>query len=144
MNRAVTFEGRGELVQLLPGGQLKTLWKSRLPAFPHKVFLSSQGHVVLLDTHAGSGQGKNALVIYSSRGELIANYDFNTVVPDVDDRKRFYYALSGFYLSSVYTVRWATYAGVPHLTLRDRDGKGPTINLTTGEFKTVWNGQSRR
>lgn len=127
-------ETYGELVQLLPTGDLKSLWKRGLPDLPHRVFLSPQGHVVL-DTYAGHGQGKHALVIYHPQVRLVADYDFNTLVPNVNDRNRCGYMMSGPSLSGVYDVKWTDYASVPHLALRDPGG-GPTFDLVTGKLKT--------
>ncbi|THF68623.1 hypothetical protein E7T06_15640 [Deinococcus sp. Arct2-2] len=132
----------GELVKMLPDGTLKTVWKRELPNIPLKVLLSSDGHVVTIDNHAGYGQPKNALVVYGLKGQILANYSFNQLGLKPEDC-RACYLLDTPFLIGGFKAKWVYY-DVPHLALRDENGKGPTINLVTGKLKTNWNGQERR
>ncbi|UQN05734.1 hypothetical protein [Deinococcus sp. QL22] len=132
----------GELVQMSPNGTLKTVWKRQLANLPAKVMLNSGGQVVTIDNHAGYGQPKNALVIYGLKGQVLANYSFDQLVPKPADC-RACYLLGEPFLMAGFRIKWAYY-DVPHLALRDENGKGPTTNLVTGKLKTNWNGQERR
>ena len=132
----------GELVQLLPNGTLKMIWKRKLPNFPAKVLISPGGQVVTLDNYAGNGEPKNALVVYSAKGQTLAQYTYRDLFPTCQlcgGRA----GMAAPYLATQFKATW-TYYDVSHLALRDENGKGPTINLVTGKLKTNWTGQERR
>lgn len=136
---------RLEFQQLQPAGELETLWKTTLTHMPFKVSIRPWGEtcVALLDTYAGQGGGKHALVIFKAGGKKVADYAFNDLVSR-SEQDRFYWLMSGYFLTSQYAVKWAEYGGVPHVALRDSKGNGPTINCQNGKLKTTWNGSGSR
>ena len=136
---------RLEFQKLQAGGELVTLWKTSLTHMPAKAFIHPWGEpcVALLDTYAGQSGGKHALVIFNADGKKVADYAFNDLVPKAE-QARFYWLMSGYFLTSQYSVKWAEYAGVPHVALRDSQGQGPTVNCRTGKLKTNWNGSPTR
>ncbi|WP_146009631.1 hypothetical protein [Deinococcus planocerae] len=140
--RASARESWGELVQLQPDGTLRTLWKRRLVNTPARVYLSPRGQVVTLDNHAGYGSPRHAVVVYDPGGRVTADLSFAEVVPNASGC-RACGSMDGPFLTWGYQPKWVFYGNDVHLALRDKDGRGPTINLVTGKLKTLWNGQPR-
>ena len=132
----------GELVQLQADGSLKSLWKHRLVNVPSRILISPSGHVVTLDSWAGAGSPAHAVVIYSPSGRIVADLSFSQVITRPGACPACM-SMDGPFLSGQYRPKFNMYGDGWFLVLRNTGGQGPTISLTTGQFKTSWNGQAR-
>lgn len=137
-------EGWGELVQLQPNGNFKTLWKRKLLNTPSRILISPRGQVVTLDNWAGYESPRHAVVIYDAKGKVVADLNFSQVITNPKSCPRCN-SMDGPFLTSGYTPKFFLYGNGDewYLLLRDEKGQGPTINLQTGQFKTKWNGETR-
>ena len=130
---------RGELVQLQPGGSLKTLWKRALVNTPSRVLLSPRGHVVTLDNWAGYGSPKHAVVVYSPQGKVTADLTYAQVMQG-SPACNACQSMDGPFLSWGYQkIDFTSYGNGDEwfLILRDAKGKGPTLSLKTGKLKQM-------
>ncbi|WP_102126012.1 hypothetical protein [Deinococcus planocerae] len=124
----------GELFRLTVTGTTPVVWRGTLKNHPLNVSLSPRGHVVTLDTYGGDRQGRHALVIYSPRGQVVADLSFSDVVPGKPNSTKFGLGVSGLFLSQGYQAKFVYY-DKPYFALRDAKGTGPVFDLDTGKQK---------
>lgn len=130
---------RGELFQLQSDSSLKTLWKRTLVNTPSRILISPRGHVVTLDNWAGRGSPNHAVVIYDQKGKVTVDLTYAQVMRGSPPCNRCS-SMDGPFLTWGYRKIDFTSYGLGDewfLILRDEQGKGPTISLTTGKLKQM-------
>lgn len=125
---------RGELFRLTATGETPVVWRGTLKNHPLEVYVSSQGHVITLDTYGGDQRGRHALVIYSPEGKVVADLSFSQVVPGDPNYAKFGLGVSGLFLTKGFQAKFVYY-DKPYFALRDAGGKGPVFDLDTGRRK---------
>lgn len=125
----------GILFSIDDDGKDQVVWKKTLVNIPLRVFISGDGkRVVTVDTYADLGR-KHSLVVYNEKGAVLADYELEDFLTDVEIRDR---------VPTSSPNRWWADEATFKFRLEGRDlqffdvqlkwGKLIVVDLPTGDF----------